>query len=141
MLYFWPLSPFAAWCSSWVWWRCPPPSSQVGAHRKLSGDAAWLHLSVTCLIGLPLPHPAEYCSRGSLYDCLAAAREQPAAAAAAQLTWQRRLGIAIDAGTGLLYLHRRNILHRNGEAGCGMHGRHWSAVTWMAAVKTDTTLP
>ena len=56
---------------------------------------------------------AEYCSQGSLYDCLAAAREQPAAAA--QLTWRRRLGMAIDAGAGLLYLHRRNIIHRDGE--------------------------
>ena len=57
---------------------------------------------------------AEYCSRGSLYDCLAAARDN--SAAAAQLTWHRRLSMAIDGGTGLLYLHRRNIIHRDGKA-------------------------
>lgn len=55
---------------------------------------------------------AEYCSRGSLYDCLAAAREQPAVAA--QLTWRCRLAMAIDAGAGLLYLHHRSIIHRDG---------------------------
>ena len=62
------------------------------------------------------PACAEYCSRGSLYDCLAAAHDSPAAAA--QLTWQRRLSMAVDGGTGLLYLHRRNIIHRDGEAVC-----------------------
>lgn len=56
--------------------------------------------------------PAEYCSRGSMYDCLAAAREH--AAMAAQLTWRRRLAMAVDAGTGLLYLHRCSIIHRDG---------------------------
>lgn len=56
--------------------------------------------------------PPEYCSRGNLYDCLAAARQS--AAAAAQLTWRRRLAMAVDAGTGLLYLHRRSIIHRDG---------------------------
>ncbi|KAI7842020.1 hypothetical protein COHA_004221 [Chlorella ohadii] len=59
-------------------------------------------------------HPtslAEYCSQGSLYDCLAAGREQ--AAAAAQLTWRRRLAMAVDAAAGLLYLHRRSIIHRD----------------------------
>ena len=62
----------------------------------------------------PIPfHRAEYCSRGSLYDCLAAGRDQPAAAA--QLTWHRRLGMAVDAAAGLLYLHRRNIIHRDGK--------------------------
>ena len=35
------------------------------------------------------PPPAEYCSRGSLYDVLQAASRQPEAAAA--LTWRLRL--------------------------------------------------
>ena len=62
-----------------------------------------------------MPRPAEYCRGGSLYDCLSAAREQPALAA--QLTWRRRLSIAIDAGAGLLYLHNRGIIHRDGGWG------------------------
>ena len=56
--------------------------------------------------------PAEYCSRGSLYDCLATAREH--ATAAEQLTWRRRLAMAVDAGAGLLYLHSLSIIHRDG---------------------------
>lgn len=62
-------------------------------------------------------HSAEYCSRGSLFDCLAAALQHPEAAA--QLTWRRRLCMAIDAATGLLYLHGRSIIHRDGAWGCG----------------------
>lgn len=75
---------------------------------------------LTCWCRLhPSPAPvapsahAEYCSRGRLYDCLAAARTQPEAAA--QMTWRRRLSMAVDAGAGMLYLHRRNIIHRDGE--------------------------
>ncbi|KAI7840643.1 hypothetical protein COHA_005664 [Chlorella ohadii] len=61
------------------------------------------------LVALPPALITEYCGRGSLYDCLAAASKQDAAAA--QLTWRRRLAIAADAGTGLCYLHRRDIIH------------------------------
>ena len=106
------------------------------------------------LCRLPPALVTEYCARGSLYDCLHAARTSPAVAA--ELTWARRLGMvrgqcmwravlglnagesgkvappplglpafstrslsalilqAIDAGTGLLYLHSRNIVHRDG---------------------------
>ena len=67
--------------------------------------------AVNRYLNRPVSH-AEYCSRGSLYDCLAAAREQPAAAA--QLTWHRRLSMAVDAGAGLLYLHGRGIIHHDG---------------------------
>ena len=49
------------------------------------------------------------------YDVLRAAQRDPAAAA--QLTWQRRLEMALDAAMGLLYLHRRSppIVHRDGQ--------------------------
>ena len=111
----------------------PPPSSQVGGYASSSAPCSIavliaLHhrlreVNVTHSVLPPFIHPpsrptypptplAEYCSRGSLYDCLAAARKQ--AAAADLLTWRRRLGMAIDAGAGLLYLHRRNIVHRDG---------------------------
>lgn len=49
-----------------------------------------------------------------MYDCLKNAREQPELAA--QLTWHRRLSMAVDAGAGLLYLHSRGIIHRDGES-------------------------
>lgn len=43
--------------------------------------------------------PAEYCSRGSLFDCLRAASQ--AEGAAAQLSWTRRLNMALDAAKGV----------------------------------------
>ena len=47
--------------------------------------------------------PAEYCALGSLYDVLRQGATSGACAAA--LTWPRRIGIALDAARGLLYLH------------------------------------
>lgn len=62
----------------------------------------------------------EFCAKGSLTDCLRAARAD--AGVAAQLTWRRRLGMAIDAARGLLYLHSRSIVHRWGD------GALWSEI-------------
>ena len=102
----------AVWCNSWGWWRCRLPSSQVC--RALTVAMHWAAGGLRGSRALPLlPPAAEYCSRGSLYDCLTAAHDQPEAAA--QLTWRRRLCMAIDAGAGLLYLHCRNIIHRDGK--------------------------
>ena len=55
----------------------------------------------------------EYCALGSLYDALRQAALSPVAAA--RLTWRRRLGIALDAARGLLYLHLSSppIIHRD----------------------------
>ena len=54
----------------------------------------------------------EFCARGSLAEVLAAGRTDPAAAA--QLTWARRLAMAANAASGMLYLHSRPapIVHR-----------------------------
>lgn len=60
----------------------------------------------------PLPRAAEYCSRGSLFDLLQAARASPTAGVAVQLTWQRRLAMALGAAKGMLFLHSRNVVHR-----------------------------
>lgn len=76
-----------------------------------------LPLQFMGLCTLPPALITEYCQRGSLYDVMQAAKRDPSVAA--QLTWRRRLGMAIDAGTGLLYLHSRNILHRDGAASGG----------------------
>lgn len=48
----------------------------------------------------PAP-PAEYCERGSVTEVLRAARVS-GGWAAAQLTWARRLGMALDAAKGMM---------------------------------------
>eukprot|EP00887_Chlorella_sp_A99_P004769 scaffold4.g4769.t1 len=55
----------------------------------------------------------EYAERGSLADILRAAKADPAAAL--ELTWARRLQLALDAALGCLYLHSRTppIIHRD----------------------------
>lgn len=77
--------------------------------------------------------PAEYCSRGSLYDVIQAAKRDQALAA--QLTWARRLSLAHDAAVGLNYLHCRSppILHRDGE-----RQHHGSSVTAVLSPQTAT---
>lgn len=74
------------------------------------------------------PCPAEYCARGSVYDVLKQGTHSPAAAA--ELTWQRRLDIAVGAARGLLYLHLSSepIVHgdvRRGGVG-GFLARLWA---------------
>lgn len=56
---------------------------------------------------------AEFCARGSLYDVLRKAADSPAHAA--QLTWARRLSMALGAAKGCLYLHscQPPIIHRD----------------------------
>jgi len=46
------------------------------------------------------PPAAEYCSNGSLHELLARARREPKLAV--QLTWGRRLALALDAALGML---------------------------------------
>lgn len=78
------------------------------------------HPNVVNFLGICHDPPAiltEYCARGSLTEVLAAGRTDPAAAA--QLTWARRLAMAVNAASGMLYLHSRPapIVHRGGQAG------------------------
>ncbi|KAL4457349.1 hypothetical protein ABPG75_012214 [Micractinium tetrahymenae] len=58
-----------------------------------------------------LQKEAELCERGSVADVLLAARQS--AEAAAELTVPRRLKMALDSSLGLLYLHKRGLIHRD----------------------------
>lgn len=51
---------------------------------------------------MPRPADAEYCGRGSLTQVLQEGLKSPQRAA--QLTWPRRLRMALDAAKGMLYL-------------------------------------
>lgn len=97
----------------------PPPaplSSPLLA--KLEGEADIMlslrHPHCVSILGFCATPPClvtEYCDRGSLTDCLRRARED--GGAGAELTWGRRLGLALDAARGCAYLHSRGIVHRD----------------------------
>ena len=67
----------------------------------------------------------EFCARGSLYDLLKSARDS--SVLAQQLDWPRRLGIALDAAKGMLYLHshRPAIIHRDLKSPNLLVDKHW----------------
>lgn len=72
------------------------------------------HPHIVSFLGLCAVPPAiltEYCPKGSVYENLQEGLHSPAAAA--ELTWRRRLSMAHDAAMGLLYLHRRGLIHRD----------------------------
>jgi serine/threonine protein kinase len=76
--------------------------------------ASMRHPNVVQFLGVCACPPAivtEYCGRGSLTSVLQEGLKSPQKAA--QLTWQRRLRMAIDAAKGMLYLHKRGIVHRD----------------------------
>ena len=88
-------------------WQGSAAAAHPGDLRARSATRARVPARGGCLTcpTPPPPHPhAEYCSRGSLTDVLQRAREDPAAAA--QLTWRRRLEMAsagrAGGGRGLL---------------------------------------
>ena len=74
------------------------------------------HPNVILFLGV-CPDPpcvvTEYCARGSLYDVLLEAKENPALARS--LTWYRRVSMMLDAAKGMLYLHshKPTIIHRD----------------------------
>ncbi|KAL4447322.1 hypothetical protein ABPG77_007355 [Micractinium sp. CCAP 211/92] len=85
-------------------------------NKEASLLASLRHPNVVQFIGVTTFPPAiitEFCSRGSLADVLRQARSSPEAAR--ELTWPRRLAMALDAALGVLYLHTRPhpIVHRD----------------------------
>ncbi|PRW57695.1 Serine threonine- kinase CTR1 [Chlorella sorokiniana] len=104
------------------------------AQKSAGPDAVWtlsnpilFNLQKECALMASLRHPnivqfmgfstcppamiTEYCARGSLADVLRAAKSAPAKLQ--HLTWLRRLNMALDATKGMLYLHKKGIVHRD----------------------------
>ncbi len=91
--------------------------------------ASLRHPHIVQFMGICTLPPAvvtEYCARGSLADVLRAGRAARPGAAEA-LTWRRRLGMALDAATGMLHLHARSppILHRDLKSPNLLVDDHW----------------
>jgi hypothetical protein len=96
----------------------------------------------------------EYCARGSLTDVLKAGRTGKPAAAA-DLSWRRRLGMALDAATGMLHLHARSppIIHRDLKSPNLLVDVHWrvkvrprprrraAAASWHAPCRPPPSCP
>ncbi|KAL4444201.1 hypothetical protein ABPG75_011938 [Micractinium tetrahymenae] len=86
------------------------------------------HPNIVSILGLCQAPPCivlEYMERGSLTACLLAAAARPAVAA--ELTWQRRLSMLLDAAKGLTYLHNRSppIIHRDLKSPNLLVDKHW----------------
>lgn len=90
--------------------------------------ASLRHPNVLAFIGMCQVPPCvitEYCAKGSMTDVLRIGRKDPAKAA--QLTWSRRLAMALDAAKGMLYLHQREpaIIHRDLKSANLLVDSHW----------------
>ncbi|KAK9812410.1 hypothetical protein WJX73_008775 [Symbiochloris irregularis] len=82
--------------------------------REVDILASIRHPNVVLFMGMVLDPPlivSEWCSRGSVLDILSKAAKNPRLAA--QLTWQRRLCMALDAAKGVYQLHKHDpqIIH------------------------------
>ncbi|KAK9812332.1 hypothetical protein WJX73_003007 [Symbiochloris irregularis] len=93
-------------------------SGSAGMMQSLEREVGILasirHPNVVLFMGMVLDPPlivSEWCSRGSVLDILSKAAKNPRLAA--QLTWQRRLHMALDAAKGVYQLHRHKpkIIH------------------------------
>jgi serine/threonine protein kinase len=86
----------------------------INLHKECSLMASLRHPNIVQFMGVCSCPPAmitEFCGKGSLTDVLKAGKASPAKAAL--LSWQRRLNMALDAAKGMLYLHKRGIVHRD----------------------------
>ncbi|KAI8465776.1 MAG: kinase-like domain-containing protein [Monoraphidium minutum] len=87
------------------------------------------HPHVVLFMGVTLSPPCivtEYCARGSVYNVLFRARRDPALAA--QITWMRRVEMALGAAKGMLHLHAHRsdvLLHRDLKSPNLLVGTDW----------------
>lgn len=97
------------------------PSGRGSLLARLKQEAGLLaslrHPNIVDFMGVCMTPPGciltEYCEKGSVRDVLAHA--QGGGAAAQELTWERRLAMALDAAQGMKYLHGRSqpVVHRD----------------------------
>ena len=101
-------------------------------HSTMQAEAGLLaslrHPHVVNFMGICKAPPAiitELCSNGSLLDVLKRARASPALAA--ELTWPRRLRMALDAAAGMFYLHALStpLIHRDLKSPNLLVDAHW----------------
>jgi serine/threonine protein kinase len=99
--------------------------------QKEAGLMASLrHPNIVQFLGVCIFPPAivtEWCARGSLTDVLKAGKDSTTAAA--DLTWQRRLGMALDAAKGMTHLHGHKpaaIIHRDLKSPNLLVGQDWT---------------
>jgi serine/threonine protein kinase len=107
-----------------------PAAELAAVQREMELLARANHPNVLRFLGYcrdPLCVVTERCARGSLFDVLARGRQS--ADAAAELTWPRRLGLALDAARGMLHLHSSHppILHRDLKSANLLVAADWSA--------------
>lgn len=105
-----------------------PPEVLHTLQREVSIMMKIRHPNTILFMGICLSPPCivtEYCEKGSLLDLLKLAREIPALAA--QLTWPRRIQMALDAARGMLCLHshKPTILHRDLKSPNLLVDKHW----------------
>ena len=98
--------------------------------REVSIMASVRHPNVVQLIGFCILPPCitlEYCQKGSLYDLLRNGTTDPQIAA--ELSWGRRVRMAVDVAAGMLHLHTRNppILHRDLKSPNVLVAGDWTA--------------
>ena len=121
--------------------RADRPSSQATCSWMMPVQMGPLLLAPALLqfLGVCMLPPAvvtELLPRGSLSEVVHQAAQSGGAELAAQLTWRRRLSMALDAARGMLYLHSRQpaILHRDLKAR-GAVGSRERAMQWLAAMQ------
>lgn len=86
--------------------------------REGSLMACLRHPCIVQLLGICMVPPAlitELCPRGSVAEVLKVARKAEAEGRVSELTWRRKLGMALDAARGMVYLHAHSppVLHRD----------------------------